>query len=113
MVWSTSPQSRNDAGAESAPLPSWMSSKERRPTGLNRPQRLQPRLGVDLVLADHHGLAAEAFDDGADVGAHHRAGQQHRALALQGGALEGFADRADEVLQPRWRQRQLLVVALA
>src|SRR5579871_2274168 len=40
-------------------------------------QGLQPRLRVDLVLAHHHGLAAEALDDRADVGADRWAGEQH------------------------------------
>src|SRR5262245_59046358 len=40
---------------------------------------------MDLALAHDRGLAAEAFDDRADIGADRAAGQQHRRVARQRG----------------------------
>src|ERR1700743_474110 len=48
--------------------------------GADHAHGLQARLGVDLVLAHDHGLAAEALDDRADIGADQRAGQEHRLI---------------------------------
>src|SRR5579885_1156414 len=87
----------------------------RRMTGLGSDlrQRLDARLGVNLVLRHHDGHRAEALDDGAHIGADRRATQQHRRVARGREALEGLADAGDEFLEPAWRHAELLVVALS
>src|SRR5512143_4001087 len=83
------------------------------PGPLDHAYGLQPGAGMDLALAHHRRLAAEALDDRADVGADHRAGQQHRRLAGERRPLERLAHPADELLQARGRQRELPLLALA
>src|SRR4051812_48896818 len=62
---------------------------------LDRADGLQLGAGVNFVLAEHRGLAAEAFDDRTDVGPDVGAGQQDRAVAGQRRAFEDVADAAD------------------
>ncbi|MCH1932587.1 hypothetical protein L9G16_20790, partial [Shewanella sp. A25] len=68
---------------------------------------------MDLALAHHRDLAAEELDDRSDVGPDAGAGQLDGRVARQGRALVGLADAADEVLQARGGERELLVLALA
>src|SRR5690606_33466752 len=69
--------------------------------------------GVDLVLAHHHGLRAEALDDRADMRADRGRGDQYRQFALLGGALESGLDGADELLQAARGHGQMAVFAFA
>src|SRR3546814_9526663 len=67
---------------------------------------------MDRVLRENHGRRAEALDDGADIGAKLRAGEQRRRLAQHGVALEDLSHRRDELLQLRRRHGELAVFAV-
>ena len=57
------------------------------------PKSAQPHRGMDFVLAHHHGLRPEAFDDGAHKGTDLRAGQQDRHFILGAGFVKALAHR--------------------
>src|SRR5262245_44325464 len=74
-------------------------------------ERAQARLGVNLVLRQHHRGGTEAFDDRAHVGTDRRRRDQHWQLAARRVMLERLAQPGDEFLQLGWRHRQLALVA--
>ncbi len=68
---------------------------------------------MDFVLRHHDGLRTEAFDQRADIGADRRGGEQDRAVAGLGCALEGVAEIGDELVQARGLEGELAVCARA
>ena len=66
---------------------------------LDLAQGAQAHRSVDFVLAHHHRLGTEAFDDRAHERTNLRAGQQHRHFVLAAGFVKGFAHLLDELLQ--------------
>ena len=68
---------------------------------------------MHFVLAHDAWLRAEAFDDGADVGADAGAGDKDGELTHLGGVLEALLHGEDELLQLAGRHGEMAVGAVA
>src|SRR5687768_15921815 len=103
VAWFRAPP-RKTTGAAHA---SWF------PARSDAPDRLQPHARVYFVLAHHHGLRAEAFDDGADMRADAGGSDEDGDFAHLGGILKALLDADDELLQARRGHGEVAVIAVA
>src|SRR5690606_18217957 len=88
-------------------------SCELKTTLLNTPDGPDFGLGVDFVLAQHHGCGAESFDDGAHVGPDAGGGEQAWQFAASCLLLERIPHGANKLLKVRRGHGQLFFLARA